>query len=94
MAMKSIFEHYGQQLKSKISLFLMYLSLSFRYFGLPHKEQTFRTQTDIKTGDIHISELTLATYMPENKDTWHRIAKSNKLDEVAFEYATWQFVGE
>lgn len=32
--------------------------------------------------------------MPQNKDTWHRIAKANKLDESAFDYATWEFIGK
>jgi hypothetical protein len=32
--------------------------------------------------------------MPENKDTWHRLAKREQLDESAFNYATWDFIGE
>jgi hypothetical protein len=32
--------------------------------------------------------------MPKNKDVWHRLAKRDKLDESAFDYATWDFIGE
>jgi hypothetical protein len=32
--------------------------------------------------------------MPENIDVWHRLAKREKLDQSAFDYATWEFVGE
>jgi len=29
--------------------------------------------------------------MPANKDVWHQVAKREKLDETAFDYATWGF---
>jgi hypothetical protein len=38
--------------------------------------------------------MSLAEYMSQNKDTWHRLAKRDKLDESAFDYATWEFIGE
>lgn len=39
-------------------------------------------------------QLTLAEYIPQNKDTWHRLAKRDKLDESALDYATWDFIGQ
>ncbi len=27
-------------------------------------------------------------------NVWHRLAKRDKLDESAFDYATWDFIGE
>jgi hypothetical protein len=39
-------------------------------------------------------QFSLAEYMSKNKDTWHRIAKRDKLDESAFNYATWDFIGK
>ncbi|CAF2306063.1 unnamed protein product [Rotaria sp. Silwood2] len=46
----------------------------------------------MKIGDIDILQLSLAKYMPENKDIWYRLAQCNNLDESAFNYATWEFI--
>ncbi len=66
----------------------------FRYFGFEPHEQTFDTPKDLKNGDIGVLQLSLAEYMPKNKETWLRIVKREKLDESAFDYATWGFIGE
>jgi len=76
-----------------IFVFLKFF-FEFRYFGFTPYEQIFNTQKDIQIGDMGILQLSLAKYMPENKDTWHRLAKRDKLDESAFDYATWDFMGE
>jgi hypothetical protein len=41
-----------------------------------------------------VLQLSLAEYMPENKETWLRLVQREKLDESAFDYATWGFIGE
>jgi hypothetical protein len=88
--MKSKFEHYGQKLKSNnLFIFLGIYFLYFRYFGFTPYEQKFN-----KAGDFGNLQRSLAVYMPENKDTWHRLAKRKQLDESAFNYATWDFIGE
>jgi hypothetical protein len=33
-------------------------------------------------------------YIPANKEIWHCLAERHKLDESAFDYATWDFIGE
>ncbi|CAF3333904.1 unnamed protein product [Rotaria sp. Silwood1] len=63
-----------------------------KYFDFTPYKQKFNTQNDIKIGDIGILRLSLAKYMPENKDIWSRLAKRNELDESAFNYATWEFI--
>jgi hypothetical protein len=82
-------------LKSKIRFSFSEFKFSIcSYFGFTTHEQTFNTRKDIQIGDINVLQLSLAKYMPENKDTWHRLATREKLDESAFDYATWDFIGE
>ncbi|CAF3670925.1 unnamed protein product [Adineta steineri] len=63
-----------------------------KYFGFTHHEQTFHTPKDIKIGDIGVLQFSLEKYVSENKDVWERLAKREKLDASAFDYATWGFV--
>ncbi len=82
-------------MKSKrIDFCFFEIFFEFRYFGFKPYEQIFNTQKDIQIGDMGILQLSLAKYMSENKDTWHRLAKRDKLDESAFDYATWDFIGK
>ncbi|UJR26448.1 hypothetical protein I4U23_007778 [Adineta vaga] len=63
-----------------------------KYFGFIPHEQTFDAIEEIQTGNIGILELSLADYMPKNKETWDRLVKHNRLDSSAFDYATWNFI--
>lgn len=74
-------------------IFICSSGMHFRYFGFAPHEQIFDAN-DIQTGEIGISQFSLAELMPKHIETWNQLAKHKQLDSSAFNYATWNFIGQ